>query len=57
MGSRTPYWDANTRGCLMGFSLYHDNRHIARAVYEGIAFALNSVRRGHGRVRRADALA
>ena len=42
MGSRTPYWDANTRGCLMGFSLYHDNRHIARAVYEGIAFALNS---------------
>ena len=42
MGWRTPYWDANTRGCLMGFSLYHDQRHIARAVYEGIAFALNS---------------
>lgn len=42
MGSRTPYWDANTRGCLLGFSLYHDQRHIARAVYEGIAFALNS---------------
>ena len=42
MGWRTPYWDANTRGCLMGFSLYHDQRHIARAVYEGIAFALKS---------------
>ena len=42
MGWRTPYWDANTKGCLMGFSLYHDRRHIARAVYEGIAFALNS---------------
>ena len=42
MGWRTPYWDPNTRGCLMGFSLYHDQRHIARAVYEGIAFALNS---------------
>ena len=42
MGWRTPYWDANTRGCLMGFSLYHDQRHIARALYEGIAFALNS---------------
>ncbi len=41
MGSRTPYWDPNTRGCLMGFTLYHDQRHIARAVYEGIAFALN----------------
>ena len=42
MGSRTPYWDPNTRGVLMGFTLYHDSRHIARAVYEGIAFALNS---------------
>ena len=42
MGWRTPYWDANTRGTLMGFTLYHDERHIARAVYEGIAFALNS---------------
>ena len=42
MGWRTPYWDPNTRGCLMGFSLYHDQRHIARAVYEGVAFALNS---------------
>ncbi len=42
MGWRTPYWDANTRGCLMGFSLYHDRRHIARAVYEGVVFALNS---------------
>ena len=42
MGSRTPYWDPNTRGVLMGFTLYHDQRHIARAIYEGIAFALNS---------------
>ena len=42
MGWRTPYWDPNTRGCLMGFSLYHDHRHIARAIYEGVAFALNS---------------
>ena len=42
MGWRTPYWDANTRGCLMGFTLYHEPRHIARAVYEGVAFALNS---------------
>lgn len=42
MGSRSPYWDPNTRGVLMGFTLYHDQRHIARAIYEGIAFALNS---------------
>ncbi|MGJ4851145.1 FGGY-family carbohydrate kinase [Bacillota bacterium Meth-B3] len=43
MGERTPYWDPNTRGCLMGFSLYHDQRHVARAVYEGVALALNTV--------------
>lgn len=42
MGERTPYWDPNTRGCLMGFTLYHNRGHIARAVYEGIAFALLS---------------
>ncbi|MBR3504698.1 MAG: hypothetical protein IKO07_10735 [Clostridia bacterium] len=40
MGERTPYWDPNTRGVLWGFSLYHTRAHIARAVYEGIAFAL-----------------
>lgn len=44
MGWRTPYWDPNTRGVLMGFTLYHDQRHIARAVYEGVAYALNSCR-------------
>lgn len=43
MSERTPYWDANTRGVLMGFSLYHDRRHIARAIYEGVAFQLNHV--------------
>lgn len=42
MGERTPYWDPNTRGCLMGFTLYHSRVHVARAVYEGIAYALNS---------------
>ncbi|MBO4883799.1 MAG: hypothetical protein J5602_00675, partial [Clostridia bacterium] len=41
MGERTPYWDPNTRGVLWGFTLYHTRAHIARAVYEGIAFALN----------------
>lgn len=40
MGERTPYWDPNTRGCLTGFTLYHNRAHIARAVYEGVAFAL-----------------
>lgn len=43
MGERTPYWDPNTRGCLIGFTLYHDQRHVARAVYEGVAMSLNQV--------------
>ncbi len=42
MGERTPYWDPNTKGVLAGFSLYHNRAHIARAVYEGVAFALNT---------------
>ncbi len=42
MGERTPYWDPNTRGCLMGFTLYHNRAHVARAVYEGIAYALKN---------------
>ena len=40
MGSRTPDWDPDDRGCLLGITLYHDRRHIARAVYEGVAYGL-----------------
>lgn len=43
MGERTPYWDPNTRGCLVGFTLYHDQRHVARAIYEGVALLLSTV--------------
>lgn len=42
MGSRSPYWDPQNRGCLCGFTLYHDRRHVARAVYEGVAQGLYS---------------
>lgn len=45
MGERTPYWDPNTRGCLMGFTLYHNRAHVARAAYEGVAFALTTCAR------------
>ncbi len=41
MGERTPYWDPDARGLLIGQSLYHGRRHIARAVYEGVAQALH----------------
>ena len=42
MGERTPYWDPHTRGNLLGFTLYHTPAHIARALYEGVAYALSS---------------
>lgn len=45
MGERTPYWDPNTKGCLIGFSLYHDQRHVARAIFEGVALSLSTVAR------------
>lgn len=41
MGERTPYWDPHTRGNLLGFTLYHTPAHIARALYEGVAYALS----------------
>lgn len=41
MGERTPWWDPNTRGTLIGMSLYHGRGHIARAAYEGVAQGLH----------------
>lgn len=41
MGERTPWWDANARGTLIGMSLYHGRGHIARATFEGVAQALH----------------
>ena len=39
-GERTPWWTARVSGTLMGFTLYHDRRHVARAVYEGVMQSL-----------------
>ncbi|HEY5220026.1 MAG TPA: xylulokinase [Gemmatimonadaceae bacterium] len=40
-GERTPHRDASLRGALVGLSLAHTRAHVTRAVFEGIAFALN----------------
>ena len=40
MGERTPWWTARASGTLIGFTLSHDRRHAARAVYEGIMQSL-----------------
>lgn len=43
MGERTPYWDENTKGGFIGFTLFHDRKDLFRSVYEGISYALRSV--------------
>lgn len=44
MGERTPWWTAKASGTLIGFTQFHDRRHIARAVYEGVMQSLNMSR-------------
>lgn len=39
-GERTPYIDARMRGGWVGLSLHHERRHLVRAAFEGVAFAL-----------------
>jgi xylulokinase len=39
-GERTPHRDASARGSFTGLSLAHSRSHLARAVVEGVCFAL-----------------
>ncbi len=41
LGERTPWWDTNARGTLVGMSMRHSRADIARAVYEGVAQAVH----------------
>lgn len=40
LGERTPHMDPLARGCFIGLSYSHERGHLARAVMEGVAFAL-----------------
>ena len=40
MGERSPIWDTNARGTLLGLTLYHTRAHLYRAFLEGVAHAL-----------------
>ncbi len=42
-GLLAPHWRDDARGCLVGLTLAHDKRHVARAVLEGIAFQCSDV--------------
>lgn len=39
-GSRSPFWDPSARGLLAGLTPEHTRGHMARAVFEGLAFSL-----------------
>ncbi|MCZ4221782.1 gluconokinase [Pedobacter rhodius] len=42
-GERAPIWDSETCGTFFGLNLGHAQKHLARAVLEGICYALNDV--------------
>lgn len=41
MGERTPWWDFNARGALIGATLSHTRADVVRSVYEGVAQELH----------------
>lgn len=57
-GERSPVFDAEATGVLIGLSHLHERKHVARAVFEGTSFALRSIldvfrERGEIQVARA----
>lgn len=42
-GERAPYWNANARGVFFGLSLFHEKKHMIRAVLEGVMFRIHAV--------------
>ena len=43
LGERAPMWDGKARGSFIGLLSVHSSAHMARAILEGIAFAINQV--------------
>lgn len=42
-GERAPYYNANARGAFVGLTLSHKQRHMVRAVMEGVMYQIASV--------------
>ena len=40
-GDRTPHKDSSASGVFVGLRLHHSAKHLARAVMEGVTFAMN----------------
>nr|WP_183341627.1 FGGY family carbohydrate kinase [Microlunatus antarcticus] len=59
-GERTPVFDPRARGVVAGLTLDHTRAHLARAVYEGVAYGVRQILEllgaGVARVRRVVAV-
>jgi len=42
-GERSPHWNANIKGILVGLSFYHTKGHFIRAIMEGVSLNMLSV--------------
>jgi gluconokinase len=42
-GERSPNWNAQARGLLIGLSLAHTYRHLARATLEGVGYRMRTI--------------
>jgi len=40
MGERSPIWDPDAKGTIIGLTLYHSRMHLYRAILEGVAYSL-----------------
>jgi len=40
MGERSPIWDPEAKGTIIGLTLYHNRIHLYRAILEGVAYSL-----------------
>lgn len=43
LGERSPMWDENAKGALIGLTAFHTQDYIIKAVLEGICFAISDV--------------
>lgn len=43
MGERTPIWDENASGTLIGVTLNHNRAHVYRAILESVAYAMKDI--------------
>ncbi len=43
MGERSPIWDSNARGTILGLTLYHSKAHVYRAILESVAYSLRHI--------------